>query len=1215
MKLKRRPLKKESRFRMIFLIVSLIIIISPIIIYFPANTQTHETIIDKATINLPGSSMQTTDYIIINNKEHPMDKEEIESIQIEKSSSLDEGITKISYLFRNKGQPREIRFAWKQILSEKYDKANERPLSESFETNEPELTLYSKGIPKYFLTFKDIVSSFDGVAISYNPETRLLTATSNPVILMDELLLDPGGGEYPEITINSPANNSVVSASTLLNITVTDDQAPIYKTYIFGSNLQYPNQEDLLYYKINATNSSPQTFSWNFSPLDVENKTLVLYHFDNRSEYGENNSFVNDFAGNHDGNISGNPILNTTSNAVLAGHLDFDGTGDFITVGDCDFDCYGIKNLTYLAWVRPEFITGARTIFSSYYSAAGGFGFNVFSPGSGNITIYEDGLVKVIEEENFFTLNEWLHLGIVILGNGTITVYRNGSEFTSADLTSVTNVSAIENFYIGAFASNGNSPWNGSMDEVSIINRSLSSEEILNTYRNKNDTYFWRVVADEGTLITNSSVSRLFWGINPSIPSLNSPATNVRFTSTGNIILNLTVTDEDGTIPFTRLWGGNSGSDRLLSQEINKNNNTFLTHNFTSLPLKPDSDYLLLVHLDNRSDYAESSSLVYDYSGNGRNGTVQGNRINMTAGRFAGAYKGTGQNGQAIDFGDDDDLIGTQNITYIAWLKTDDISSAPKIIFSKHETAIPSMGLQLYRESSNITIQIDDETFKVADYFTNELYKYVFFTFVVFEDGRIFIYKNGNFWENVTYTTITDNANILTLGADYSLGTYTSTWNGSIDEFAVINKSLNSTEVLELYQLKDGAYYWQADAGDIDLSNPTATEIRNFIIDSSPTSISDAVIISDDPYNGTSGNLAGGYTLTTSGSDEQVIINETKWYKNGVEITSLINNTQITFGNTSRGEGWIFSVKVFDGYNWTPWINSSVFTIQNTPPLISDIKIYNATGYETSSFQTGDTIIIRTNITDADGEVDLKTPLINISSPDQALQLNSAPMTVEYSITNGFAFRYIYTISQSLSGLWRIDVYSEDSVNISNKSGYFTVGITTPPSPTIQITLTLNNTQNTVYIPGQGEKTIPEAVGTYSNPTNYYLASYRTNNMKALVFSQQTPISLQVSYNSTHHFLTLNQNITNSQALLTFTRGSYREIDNRISLVEEGSFFSKISPSFSFAFGETNPLKLALNYTNLDIRGNFTLTRGNYRAIIEDIGALNNKEVIRIEII
>ena len=44
--------------------------------------------------------------------------------------------------------------------------------------------------------------------------------------------------------------------------------------------------------------------------------------------------------------------------------------------------------------------------------------------------------------------------------------------------------------------------------------------------------------------------------------------------------------------------------------------------------------------------------------------------------------------------------------------------------------------------------------------------------------------------------------------------------------------------------------------------------------------------------------------------------NETKWYNNSIEITSLANLTSIASGNTTKSEIWIFSVRGYDGTNW-----------------------------------------------------------------------------------------------------------------------------------------------------------------------------------------------------------------------------------------------------------------------------------------------------------
>src|SRR3989338_5431444 len=58
--------------------------------------------------------------------------------------------------------------------------------------------------------------------------------------------------------------------------------------------------------------------------------------------------------------------------------------------------------------------------------------------------------------------------------------------------------------------------------------------------------------------------------------------------------------------------------------------------------------------------------------------------------------------------------------------------------------------------------------------------------------------------------------------------------------------------------------------------------------------------------------------------------NETKWYNNSVEYNLTANLTSISSQNTTKGQNWTFSVRVYDGFNWSEWANSTKITIRNT---------------------------------------------------------------------------------------------------------------------------------------------------------------------------------------------------------------------------------------------------------------------------------------------
>jgi hypothetical protein len=65
-------------------------------------------------------------------------------------------------------------------------------------------------------------------------------------------------------------------------------------------------------------------------------------------------------------------------------------------------------------------------------------------------------------------------------------------------------------------------------------------------------------------------------------------------------------------------------------------------------------------------------------------------------------------------------------------------------------------------------------------------------------------------------------------------------------------------------------------------------------------------------------------------------------------------------------------------------------------------------------------------------------------------------------------------------------------------------------------------------------------------------------------------------------------------------------------LIEEGSFLSKISPSFSYGLGAKNPVKMVLNYSDIDIQGIFIFRQGVHEITVESNKTASGKKIIII---
>ena len=101
--------------------------------------------------------------------------------------------------------------------------------------------------------------------------------------------------------------------------------------------------------------------------------------------------------------------------------------------------------------------------------------------------------------------------------------------------------------------------------------------------------------------------------------------------------------------------------------------------------------------------------------------------------------------------------------------------------------------------------------------------------------------------------------------------------------------------------------------------------------------VQNITITSDATYGADYGNLTGNFDYFDGDEDEQQD-NQTAWFKNGAEQTTLRNLTWISSGNNTQGDEWIFSARAYDGNGWGLWVNSSVFTINTEPQSSASVS-------------------------------------------------------------------------------------------------------------------------------------------------------------------------------------------------------------------------------------------------------------------------------------
>lgn len=171
----------------------------------------------------------------------------------------------------------------------------------------------------------------------------------------------------------------------------------------------------------------------------------------------------------------------------------------------------------------------------------------------------------------------------------------------------------------------------------------------------------------------------------------------------------------------------------------------------------------------------------------------------------------------------------------------------------------------------------------------------------------------------------------------------------------------------------------------------------------------------------------------------------------------------------------------------------------------------------------------------------------------------------------------------------------------------FSLAIPLALAGAFEVQLKINDGNSSLYIPGIGEKPAYEvSSNNYLTPPHFYISSQDGSLLKSLVSLYGSPVSIGIDKAAGSHTIKLKQR-ANSSALLVFSRGDWRSIENRMRDMERGVFLANIEPSFAFGLGAGYALKMILHYPAIDIAGDMVLQKGIHRLKIENLGTENGR--------
>jgi len=253
-----------------------------------------------------------------------------------------------------------------------------------------------------------------------------------------------------------------------------------------------------LNFSIEETNIKKITYNWNGTNYTLFNDSLILFmNFDNYSAIGENSTFVIDNSNfGNNGTVSG-----AKGNVTGRYHSQFEFDGnDYINLSNPS--SLDVNQQTVSAWLKTNIVNSAWHFAYGTGSNNWGANFGISQNDKWGTEFQNTSTSAILLEGSAPVVGQWMHL--VFTYNGTTAVlYENGRKVNHSFITG--DMYITSQYYIGR-KHDGNFGWDGSIDELRIWNRSLSSSEVYQTYTSnlrKYDTNKWELYVNQSKNATN----------------------------------------------------------------------------------------------------------------------------------------------------------------------------------------------------------------------------------------------------------------------------------------------------------------------------------------------------------------------------------------------------------------------------------------------------------------------------------------------------------------------------------------------------------------------------------------------------------------------------------------------------------------------------------------------------------------------------------------
>ncbi|MHA1402086.1 MAG: LamG domain-containing protein, partial [Candidatus Heimdallarchaeaceae archaeon] len=527
------------------------------------------------------------------------------------------------------------------------------------------------------------------------------------------------------------------------------------------------------------TVSSPFIGAYSQEPL---NESIVGYwrlEGTGLDETGINNGTLNNF--------DNTSISGLTTDGRVGSAMKFDGVDDKIIISDSTSMRFVDGDFSISMWFNIKEDNRLQRLIGTENSVATAKGWVIQRGADGDIDflVNNGSAVDNIGVSFGTTKDKWYFVTAVVDSGNTIKLYVDGVEEDSTNLDGRTDFEKNIGFEIGSAENTADRFFNGTIDEVKIWNISLSAQEISDMYLNSSFEYY-----------TNQDIG---------VSSNESSDVDIGDEDWLTTIVNWFVDGESLTVlnlPFDTIGLSNDGNESSTEDFSSfGNNGTVFGAVRTQTELNSfqlaDSDLLGYWKLNKESNETKAT----DSSTYGNDGNAIGVNTNST-GRIKGGFSFDGVN-DYIDLGNPINLdLNNTSFTISSWIKREEFGSDHAIIMA--QTTASDKDFRLWIRSTD-KVRFDYEVGNQGERNTDSV--------TLIDDNKWYhivakyVNNDSNYTElyiNGVLESAGENAYaITTLNQDKHIGDAsgnTVVFNGTIDEVSIWNKTLDATEIDELYR-------------------------------------------------------------------------------------------------------------------------------------------------------------------------------------------------------------------------------------------------------------------------------------------------------------------------------------------------------------------------------------------------------------------------------